>query len=590
MLREAVGWLRDELRDVADIEIERAFYEALDLIASSTATVQTQKSLMLEDSYATWLGVTRQASVALDLSSLKDTLIKGLPAAGVRTAFLSCALGADAATLTPVVGLVDGQPVTSPEASFPVSKLVPPSSLALVPRRTFLVFPAAVESQLLGVAAFDYADGGKNYAVFRNEITAVLKSIRLHQELVQKTTLHERSVQERLATTKRMEALSVLAGGVAHDLNNALGPLVALPDLILRDLKNLSADASMVAKLTADVEIIKTASLRAAQTIKDLLTLGRQGRTVREPLDLNRVVRSCVAESSLRLVEERSRQVRVVVDYFGDTLTVRGSEAQLARAIGNLLRNAGDAIRGNGTIRVTTRLEQLHATANRYETIPAGDFAVVAVADDGCGIEAVDVGRVFEPFFSKKRTGDSSGSGLGLAIVHGVVKEHDGWIDLTSTPGKGTTFSLYFPLAQPAQKEAPPVASSRRTPAKILIVDDEAVQRRTCRRVLAELGYQVDTMESGLRAYHVFRRAAATGTSPYDLLVLDMVLGESLDGLQIFDLIQRLFPEQKAIVASGHAPSGQASMAVDKGLVWLAKPYTVDALTQAVERILASKP
>jgi DNA-binding LacI/PurR family transcriptional regulator/signal transduction histidine kinase/ActR/RegA family two-component response regulator len=586
MLQEAIGWLRDELGDVADLEMERAFYEGLSLVTSSSTTMQARRSLMLEDSYATSLRVGRQASVALDLSSLEETLVNEFPTAGVRTAFLSCALDADATELTPLVNLVDGQAVRVPERSFPARLLVPPSALALEPRRTFLVFPMAVESQLLGVAAFDYADGGRSHAVFRNEITTVLKSIRLHQELVRKTTLHERSVQERLAATKRMEALSVLAGGVAHDLNNALGPLVALPDLILRGLNNLPIDAGLVGKLSSDVEIIKTASLRAAQTIKDLLTLGRQGRTVKESIDLNRVVKSCVAESYLRLVEDKGRRVQVVVDYWDEPLAVRGSDSQLARAVGNLLRNASEAIEGSGKIVVRTRREQIVTPAHRYETIPPGHFAVVVVADDGCGIDPLDLGRVFEPFFSKKRACESSGSGLGLAIVHGVVKEHDGFIDVTSAPGKGTTFALYFPLAPVAHQESEAAASAQRGPAKILVVDDEAIQRRTCRRVLADLGYQVDTMQSGLRAYHVFRRAAATGKSPYDLVVIDMVLGESLDGLQIFELIQRLFPKQKAIVASGHAPSGRAGLAVDQGLAWLAKPYTVEALARAVERVL----
>jgi DNA-binding LacI/PurR family transcriptional regulator/signal transduction histidine kinase/CheY-like chemotaxis protein len=586
MLQEAIGWLRDQVRDLADIAIERALYEGLALVASSSTTMQARKNLMLEDSYATWLTVSRQASVALDLPSLKDTLTHAFPAAGVHTAFLSCASDTEAAELVPLVSLVDGQAVAPPERSFPASLFVPPSVLTLGPRRTLLVFPMAAESQLLGVVAFDYADGVFSYAVFRNEITAVLKGIRLHQELVQKTMLHERSVQERVAATKRMEALRVLSGGVAHDLNNALGPLVALPDLILRELKKLPMDAGVVAKLGTDVEIIKTASLRAAQTIKDLLTLGRQGRTVKETIDLNRVVKSCVAESSLRLLQDRSRHVNVVVDYGAEPLAVRGSDAQLARAIGNLLRNASEAIRGNGEIVVRTRREHVSSAAHRYETIPAGDYALVTVADDGCGIEPLDLGRIFEPFFSTKRTGESSGSGLGLAIVHGVVKEHEGCIDVTSTPGKGTTFALYFPLLPAAQHATQPSASVRRSSAKILIVDDEIIQRRTCRRVLADLGYQVDTMESGLRAYHVFRRAAATGKSPYDLLVVDMVLGESLDGLQIFELIQRLFPEQKAIVASGHAPSERVGLAVDKGLVWLAKPYTMEALSRAVERVL----
>jgi CheY-like chemotaxis protein len=383
-----------------------------------------------------------------------------------------------------------------------------------------------------------------------------------------------------------MEALSVLAGGVAHDLNNVLGPLVALPDIILDELRKLNADGSTIRELSTDVEIIKTASLRAAQTIKDLLTLGRQGRTVKATIDLNHVVKSCLADGSLGFANHGSRQVNLVVHYFAEPLAVRGSESQLGRAVGNLVRNAIEAIAGSGEIVVKTGRKHLSTPAGRHESIPAGDYAVLTVADNGCGIENLELGRVFEPFFTKKRAGESSGSGLGLAIVHGVVKEHEGFIDVASVPGSGTTFSLYLPLLEVVQTACESLAVAPRCHAKILIVDDETVQLRTCRRVLVHLGYEVDTMQSGLRAYQVFSQAAPTGKSPYDLVIMDMALGEMLDGLQVFELIQRLFPAQKAIVASGHAPNERAELAVNKGLIWLAKPYSIKALTRAVEIVL----
>jgi DNA-binding NtrC family response regulator len=137
----------------------------------------------------------------------------------------------------------------------------------------------------------------------------------------------------------------------------------------------------------------------------------------------------------------------------------------------------------------------------------------------------------------------------------------------------------------PERREQLAVAPRRH--ARILVVDDETIQLQTCRRVLVHLGYEVDIMQSGLRACEVFSQAAQTGKRPYDLVILDMVLNEMLDGLQVFELIQRLFPAQKAIVASGHAPNERAELAVNQGLIWLAKPYTVEALTQAVERVLA---
>ncbi|HEY5282961.1 MAG TPA: substrate-binding domain-containing protein [Polyangia bacterium] len=585
MLQDAIVWLRDELADCADIELERAFFEGLNLVASSSTTMQARQWLTLEDDYATLLLVSEQASVAFDLSSLKETLVKGFPAAGVRTAFLSCAVEGNPDVLAPVLSLVDGQAALPTLPNFSTHRLLPSSALALEPRRTFLVFPMAFEAQLLGVAAFDYADGIRSYAVFRNEITAVLKSIRLHQELVQKTTLHERSVQERLATTKRMEALSVLAGGVAHDLNNALGPLVALPDIILRELHKVSANEKSVRDVVSDVEIIKAASLRAAQTIKDLLTLGRQGRTVKENLDLNRVVKLCRAEALLRLASDKSREVNLDVDYAPGRLTVRASESQLARAVGNLVHNAVESIANHGEVLVKTRRERVLAPLGRYETIPEGHYAVLMVSDNGCGIDPQDLGRVFEPFFTKKRTGESTGTGLGLAIVHGVVKEHDGFIDVTSTLGEGTTFSLYLPLAEAVTQERPAFAEAPRSEAKILLVDDDPIQLRTCHRILTHLGYAVETMDSGSGAYETFSHAP-TGKSPYGLVILDMLLGERLDGLQVFEQIQQLFPDQKAILASGHAPNERAELAVQKGLTWLSKPYSMEALTKAVKHVL----
>jgi DNA-binding LacI/PurR family transcriptional regulator/signal transduction histidine kinase/CheY-like chemotaxis protein len=589
VLQEAIGWLRDELSEVERIDLERVFYDSLALIGSSSTTMQVRKNLMMEDNYTVLRKVSGHISVAFDLPSLRQTLIEGFPTAGIRTAFLSCATDAKTTEMTPLVCLVDGHDAPDPEVQFPSSQFVPRTALALPACRTFLVFPIAVESQLLGVAAFDHADGARSYAVFRNEITGVLRNIHLHQELVQKTMLHERSVQERLSATKRMEALSVLAGGVAHDLNNALGPLVALPDLIMRDLGQLQGDANTITKMSSDVEIIKTSALRAAQTIKDLLTLGRQGRIVKQAIDLNRVVKSCVAESSLRLVQDKSRYVNIVIDYSTEALSVRGSDSQLARAIGNLLRNAIEAIDERGEIVVRTRREILDTAASRYENIPPGTYAVVTVADDGCGIEPQDLVRVFEPFFTRKRTCESSGSGLGLAIVHGVVKEHDGFIDLTSVRGRGTSFSLFFPVAPTAAPSAAPSPPVTPASSRILIVDDEHLQRRMCQRVLTGLGYRVETMETGSGAYEAFKRAHTTGRSPYDLIVMDMALGENVDGLQIVELIQQLFPNQRVIMASGHAPNERAELAVDKGLVWLEKPYTVEALTQAVQSVLRTR-
>ncbi len=586
LLQGAICYLRDELRPWSDLKLERVLFDALNLVALSNTTSQMQHRLLLDENYLRLLSVGEQASIAFDLASLRDALVKGLPNAGVRTAYLACVTGESGATLRSVMCLRDGALLESGDVEYPASELLPPCALANDRQASFLVFPLAFENQLLGIIAFNYSDGINGYAAFRNEIAAALKSIRLREELVEKSLLHERSVQERLAATKRMEALSVLAGGVAHDLNNALGPLVALPDVILAELRNHAGELEGGGRnLRADVETIKVAALRAAQTIKDLLTLGRQGRMAKENLDINRVIKSCLANNSLRAVEEGKARVNVIADLAAAPLLVRGSESQLARAVDNLLRNAVEAIAGHGEVVVKTARLAVREPRPGYETVPTGEYATLSVSDDGCGIDSRELGQVFEPFFTKKRAKETSGSGLGLAIVHGVVKEHEGFIDVTSTPGVGTTISLYVPLVE-GNERAGRVAAAPRGNARILIVDDEPIQLRTGRRVLVRLGYQVEIMESGLRAYELFSRAAATGQSPFDLVIMDMLLGEVLDGLQIIDQIQRLFPEQRAIVVSGHAPTERAELAVKKGISWLGKPYDLETLAQTVQRAL----
>jgi signal transduction histidine kinase/ActR/RegA family two-component response regulator len=580
--------LRAGLADLGNLNIERALFEGLALVALSSSSARLQYRMGVDDSNFRLLTVGAETSVALDLPSLKTALDKSLPTAGIRTIFLSCAPDSNTTALVPLVSLVDGVEVHPDEPSIPASQLLPSMAFELERRRTFLLFPMALGTQLLGVAGIDYEDGIYAFAPFRSEIILVLRSIHLHQDLVQENRLRERSVLERMATTKRMEALSVLAGGVAHDLNNTLGPMVILPDVILADLDRLRVPSQDLQDIREDLTNIRAASLRAAQTIKDLLTLGRQGRTGRQDLDLNRVVRACLAEGTLSISDHGHRRIRSVVDLHDEPLVVRGAESQLARAVGNLVRNAVEAIGDEGE--VTLKTSQVHVTTptGAYETVPPGRYAVLTVSDNGCGMPEGNVSRVFEPFFTTKPAGERSGSGLGLAIVHGVMKEHEGYIDVQTHPGQGTTFSLYFPLVREPDVHAQPLGASFQGRAKILVVDDEPMQLRICQRVLSRLGHEIETVASGAAAFELFRKAAATGRSPYDLIIIDMVLGEDQDGLQIVEAIQKLFPAQKAILASGHAPNPRVEQAIGKGVPWLAKPYVSKALESVVERTLAS--
>ncbi len=595
-LQTTITWLRREFKTVATPELQDLWHQARSLIALTNTRRQEQLRLDHDFEFFRLTDIGERFGAALDLPALKSALSGSLLRLGMDCAFISHFADTNQRELECLVAVRDGAAYEVEMPRFPAESLLPPGAFPQQRRTTFLVFPLAFDAQLLGVAVFEVRPGVSGYQIVRDQISATLRSIALHQEIVRQTKLHEWFIQEqeRQATAERIQSLSVLAGGVAHDLNNVLGPLVALPDLIQEQLSRLLSplDDSVV-ELHADIETIKIAALRATQTIKDLLTLGRRGHAAKVPLDLNQAIARCLATDTLRQTREPAQ---VVLELCAEPLFVLGSESHLGRAVANLVNNAVEATESGGQVVVRTAPAILHEPCLGYETIAAGSYALVIVSDTGRGIAPEDVGRLFEPFFSNKHLSDRSGSGLGLAIVHGVVKEHGGFVNVESVVGGGTTFTLFFPRTTERQRSVVPLAEDPGGDATILVVDDEPVQLRTCRRVLNHLGYQVDTLGSGRQAYELFLANATNVTadaptdasrkSPYDLVILDMLLNEQDDGLLLFDKIRALYPDQKAIIASGHAPSELVERAVEGGLIWLAKPYTRATLARAVHAAL----
>jgi DNA-binding LacI/PurR family transcriptional regulator/signal transduction histidine kinase/ActR/RegA family two-component response regulator len=586
-LHMAITQLRASLRPVANIELERLWFDALDLVALSNTTAQMQHRLDWDEHYMQLLSFGEYSSVAFDRASLRAALANGIPSVGVKTAYISRWTDTSWTALEPLVCLCDGEAHDPPVAQFPGHLLFPPSFAvgSREQRQTLLVFPLCVDAQKLGVAVFEYTTDRNVYSTLRDQICTTLRIVALHQDLVHQTMLHERSVQERLATTHRIHSLSLLAGGVAHDLNNTLGPVVALPDLILNQLESVEGCPTMVRD---DLQSIQSASLRASQTIKDLLTLGRQGRMPRRAIDLCRILSSCLGPEFSRPLEARHQRARIRLVLPDKPVLVHGSDTHLARAVTNLVLNALEATSGLGEVVVRVVERELESSLTGYETVDAGHYAVITVSDMGHGMAPEDLVRVFEPFFSKKRTGERSGSGLGLAIVHGVVKEHHGFVDVQSRLGVGTTFTLYLPLTQEPVQSEQPRPDAPRGSARILMVDDDLIQLRTAQRLLTHLGYQVTTLESGREALALLQRGAGERARAFDLLILDVLLNEDRDGLEILERARELFPGQKAILVSGHAPSERAERARDQGVQWLPKPFTLEALARAVSHVLSS--
>jgi DNA-binding LacI/PurR family transcriptional regulator/signal transduction histidine kinase/ActR/RegA family two-component response regulator len=585
-LQRTVAVLRGALPAEAR-HLDTLWADAERSLAVATMVDQARQRVEIETSYASLLVSGASLTRAFDWDSLKQTLAEVLPPFA-ESAFISLKVNDSTDWLAPFFCFSNGAVYESQAGQFPARQLIPPDVRATPRQCSRLILPLTVEQEYLGVAVVELRPGLGIHEMLRSQISTALKSVALHQQIVQKTALHERSVQERLATSKRLQSLSVLAGGVAHDLNNALGPLVALPNIILDQLKDVPM-GSGEATIVADLELLEGASLRAAQTIKDLLTLGRQGRMPKGPMDLNRFIASAVESDQLLREFASRRGVSLGSVLSGEKLVISASEAQLHRAVSNLLRNAIDATPPGGRVQLKLYTVRLTEALEVYETIEPGEYAVIEVTDTGCGIDSVDLGRVFEPFYSKKQLSESSGSGLGLAIVHGVVKEHDGFASVESTRGRGTTFTLYFPLVATRAPSVRAIPLVRAGTGRILVVDDDWVQLRTAARVLSHYGYEVTTAATSAEAHRAHEAATAKDGNPrFDLVVLDMILHEADDGLALFARLQRLGLATKGIIVSGNAPTGRLSHAISKGLRFLAKPYRADELIASIQAAIAA--
>jgi two-component system cell cycle sensor histidine kinase/response regulator CckA len=406
----------------------------------------------------------------------------------------------------------------------------------------------------------------------------------------QRAEAHERELQERLARAKRMESLGVLAGGVAHDLNNILGPLVGLPELIQTHIaESLKGDDGLKRELLQDLNMVATAAQRASVVIQDLMTLSRRGNYKRESIDMSEVIGHWLDTHEFAAIKKRHPNVTIETEIAPGNFMVNGSESHLARVISNLVGNAVEAA-DDGWVRIHLEGATLTQPMAARELIDPGSYVVLSVSDSGIGMTAETIGRIFEPFFTTKEANSRSGSGLGLAIVHGIIKDHEGYIDVESSPGAGTAFKLYIPRVPAIGPSPASNTAIHEGCERILVVDDEPSQRFLAKRTLERLGYTVETVANGHEAISMMNNAQNSGRpAPCDLVILDMIMEDSFDGLDTLREIHRTYPEMPTIIASGYAASERGQAALELGAVWISKPYEYRDLAKLVRQQLDSR-
>lgn len=405
------------------------------------------------------------------------------------------------------------------------------------------------------------------------------KIIEERSAALQKEVSERQRTEERLVRAEKLEMIGTLAGGVAHDLNNILSGIVSYPDLLLM---KLPPDSPMYPPLRT----IKESGEKAAAIVQDLLTLARRGVSVKEPVNLNILVKDYLASPEFHHLQSHHPAIRVFADSAPDLLPILGSPVHLAKTIMNLVTNAAEAMEQGGEITIRTENRYVDSSLRLYEKIHQGEYVVLEVIDHGSGIGAEDLDKIFAPFYTSKKMG-KSGTGLGMAVVWGTVKDHEGYIDCDSTQGMGTTFSLYFPVT--SQRHNPRLEEIGRAEVYgqgeyILVVDDVAEQREIAASILRELCYQVTTVASGEEAVRLFAEQR------FDLVLLDMILGEGMDGLDTYRQLIRLVPGQPAIITSGFSETDRIAEAIRLGVgQYIKKPYMIAKLGQAIRDELPAR-
>jgi two-component system cell cycle sensor histidine kinase/response regulator CckA len=397
--------------------------------------------------------------------------------------------------------------------------------------------------------------------------------------------------------TARMRLMGQLTMGIAHDFNNALTSIICNTQLAGEIFERLTYGNGQPPALVVRererahryLDDITRVSRKAATFIRTLLAYARQQQLAREPIDLNEAVADTIYLTRKLLGERVTANFRA-----GKTLSLIYAErSQIDQVLWNLLVNARDAMPDGGDLLVETAFITLGQsfTATREWATP-GDFVRLSVSDTGTGMDQATLKKIFDPFFTTKAEGQ--GSGLGLATVYGIVKQHNGYIDVQSESGNGTRFDIYLPLAQAHQRPLVALHSSGSARATseystrkslIIVAEDDENVRVLFKRIISRSGGRVITVNAGDKALKLFRKLKRGGNQ-VDLVILDVGL-PGMDGRTVCQKIHAIDREVPVLLTSGYGiPFKQNQSITEEGYEFLAKPFDGDQLLARIEQML----
>jgi nitrogen-specific signal transduction histidine kinase len=382
------------------------------------------------------------------------------------------------------------------------------------------------------------------------------------------------SLEAQFRHAQKLESVGQLAAGVAHDFNNLLTVIQGYSDCLIARFQ--SDDKSREA-----LQQISGAAQRAASLTRQLLMFSRKQVIQTKALDLNAVLQN-LANMLPRLLGE---DIALETDYVPDLPRIEADTGMLEQVVMNLVVNARDAMPKGGVLRIRTSSNDIDADyASHHPESRSGKFACITVTDTGSGMDRKTLGRIFEPFFTTKEVG--KGTGLGLATVYGIVKQHQGWVEVASELGLGTTFKVYFPaiarLVEAAEDDTTFITAVAGGKETILLVEDEPVVREFVREVLQSYHYRVIEARSGIEALQVWDEY----DGQVDLLLTDMVMPEGLNGRDLAAQLRKRNPALRAIFTSGYSAEILGKDFDQTEAAFLAKPYHPPQLARLVRQCL----
>jgi two-component system cell cycle sensor histidine kinase/response regulator CckA len=407
-------------------------------------------------------------------------------------------------------------------------------------------------------------DGSNKVILFR-PVTVGLKD----QFIIYEDITEKRYLEEQLQLAQKMEALGTLAGGIAHNFNNMLMGIMGNVSLALLDTDSTKPQYE---KLKNIEKLVESGSKLTSQ----LLGYAREGRYEIKPLNLNRLV-----EETSETFGTAKKEIRIIRDLAQDLFTIEADQGQIEQALWNLYVNAADAITGSGDLILkTSNVTNLNLAGKQSNPRP-GNYVLLTVTDSGIGMDKKTMNHIFEPFFTTKGVG--KGTGLGLASVYGIIKAHDGYIDVESQKGHGTTFKIYLPVSNRKvtgkhELAQEPVKGSE----TVLLVDDEETVIDVGRQMLERMGYTVLAAGSGKDAIELYRGHK----DAIHIVILDLIMPE-MSGGETYDEIKKINPHVKVLLSSGYSKDSRATEILARGCNgFIQKPYTMKGLSLRIREIL----